>query len=124
VTRLSVWSAEGARRSLEEALAHVSARERVSLRARLAALIERRLDNHPMPPSSWVREGGLPHGSGSFYAIRKLPLRCYCWVEDGTLCISHYIYKNRQKLDATDARQVEESWRERRRSTNQRGSLQ
>ena len=93
-----------------------------SLSSCLEKLIERKCSGERMATGSWVSEGELPKGVGMFHAIKKLPLRCYCWVEHGTLCISHYVYKDQKKLAQSDIDRVGASWYERQAAIHSKGN--
>ncbi|PCE69342.1 hypothetical protein B6G00_04305 [Salinivibrio sp. YCSC6] len=59
------------------------------------------------------KEGGLPSGS-NFYALKKIPIRGYCWFSTkhpSTVYISHYIHKKKDDLDKRDCQRVVDNWR-------------
>ena len=56
-------------------------------------------------------EGDLPDG-GKFFANKKLPIRAYGWYGDGgDFWVSHYVYKDQQKLSSRDIERVHRNWR-------------
>lgn len=106
---LREWYDERAWDSLSDALQGLPQKQAVRLRAALEALIDRRRNQLPMADGSWVSEGTLKDGT-RFYAIKKLPIRCYCWVAGDTLCVSHFVEKKWPKLRASDVDRVQASW--------------
>ncbi len=67
---------------------------------------------------SFPKEGQLPKQPGQqntkyFYALKKIPIRAYGWYserESGKFFISHYIYKDRNKLSEADTKRVGANW--------------
>ena len=81
----------------------------------MVLLIERLADGRPMSKENFPSEGQLPSSAGKFHAFKKLPIRAYCWLSQkypNTYFISHYIYKDQQKLDKRDTNRVHANWRE------------
>lgn len=61
-----------------------------------------------------VKEGALPDKS-NFRALKKIPIRCYFWCSKrhkGRIFVSHFIYKDFDKLDKKDTQKVVKNWRE------------
>jgi len=61
-----------------------------------------------------VKEGVLPDKS-NFRALKKIPIRCYFWCSKkhkNRIFISHFIYKDFDKLDKKDTQKVVKNWRE------------
>ena len=80
--------------------------------------IERLANGHRMSKESFPVEGDLPAlpngGSKKFNALKRIPLRAYCWRSGGrpgVYYISHYVYKNYNKLKTSDAVRVGENWK-------------
>lgn len=110
-SKYRVIHCDGAQDSLDEALSHVANKK--TQKARMERLIHRLGDGVRMPHDSFPSEGELPDKS-HFRAIKKLPLRAYLWLSKkykNTYFISHYIYKNKQKLSASDIQRVSRNWR-------------
>jgi len=114
--RFTVEHCEGAIESFEEALIHVTPHnKKKSLKRSMVLLIERLADGRPMSKENFPSEGQLPSSAGKFHAFKKLPIRAYCWLSQkypNTYFISHYIYKDQQKLDKRDTNRVHANWRE------------
>jgi hypothetical protein len=110
-SKYKVVHCDGARESLDEALSRVPNKK--TQKAKMWRLIQRLGDGVRMPHDSFPTEGELPDKS-NFKAIKKLPLRAYLWLSKkykNTYFISHYIYKDKQKLSDTDTQKVRSSWR-------------
>ncbi|WP_062267059.1 hypothetical protein [Endozoicomonas arenosclerae] len=110
-SRYKILHCKGAKESFDEALKkHKSMRTRY--KARMRSLIERLGKGEPLSSSSFPREGSLPDGS-RFRALKKIPIRAYLWLSKkhpDTYYISHYIYKDFQKLKDSDTRRVCDNW--------------
>lgn len=109
--KYKVVHCKGAKATLAEALRHVKHPD--GMRRKLIFQFSRLADGHPMTQLNFPSEGGLPDGS-SFNAIKKLPIRAYCWLSAGhpkTFFISHYIYKDFTKLKKKDCDIVCENWK-------------
>jgi len=108
----------GARESFEEALRHVEARKQGSFRRGMVQQIQRLADGHPMTRENFPKEGKLPNnangeGSGHFHALKRIPIRGYCWRSErheNTWFVSHYVFKNYQKLKAKDTDRLGKNW--------------
>lgn len=64
-------------------------------------------------PDHWNTEAALPDGK-RFYAIKVDKLRAYGWFSSrhtGVFYISHFAYKQGQKLAAEDTNRVTTNWR-------------
>ncbi|PXV53400.1 hypothetical protein [Aeromonas veronii] len=109
---------EGSFESLSIALARVMKQKRASLMRMIILQIERLASGERMSKENFPPEGDLPNQIGqsrrrSFYALKKLPIRAYCWHSDTkpkTWYISHYIYKDKDKLDTKDTKIVHKNW--------------
>lgn len=110
-SKYKVTHCEGAIQSLNDAL--LSVPNNKTQKARMWRLIQRLGDGIRMPQDSFPTEGVLPDKS-RFKAIKKIPLRAYLWLSKkhkNTYFISHYIYKNQNKLKASDTDRVKKNWR-------------
>jgi hypothetical protein len=103
-TRLTVLWGDSANESLQQALEQFPAGRRISLEARMRALIERLANQGLRSPDQFRSEGG------DFYAIRASSLRAYGWFAStcagqpvgGIFIISHFAKKSGQKLSRAD----------------------
>lgn len=67
--------------------------------------------------TAWA-PGKLPNnangeGSGHFHALKRIPIRGYCWRSErheNTWFVSHYVFKNYQKLKAKDTDRLGKNW--------------
>jgi hypothetical protein len=113
---LKVHWCEGAEESFRLALDRASSgnrKRKLILRKRVDSYIARICSQKRLAKSSFCKEGELP-GGGDFYAIKKIPIRLYCWFgknQKGTLFISHAIYKDQNKLSPADVDRVAKSFR-------------
>lgn len=113
-SRFTIRYCEGAEESFHVALAHVPSDRHAACTAqfvvrrnRLAAGLRMRSPDH------FNTEAKLPDGK-SFYAIKTTQgVRAYGWYggELRVFWISHFIFKNQQKLNAADTNRVCENWR-------------
>ncbi|WP_010325437.1 hypothetical protein [Marinobacterium stanieri] len=104
---------DGALESFQQALGSIKQKRRDSLTARIKTLIERLADGICLGSESDVAEGQLPDGS-RFRALKKIPIRCYYWKSstyDDVIFVSHFIYKDQQKLDKRTTEKVSNNWR-------------
>jgi len=89
-------------------------RKRQTLENFMVKLIRRIANRERLSTASYAPEGRLPEKAGKFYALKKIPIRGYCWQSKkypGTIFISHYIFKNKQKLDKKDIEKVASHWK-------------
>ncbi|MDM3380750.1 hypothetical protein OGV43_13220 [Citrobacter sp. Cb003] len=108
----------GALKSLKEALKSVSpSKKQKSMLVSLQLQIERLASGKRSPDLSARKEGVLPPLNGrpakNFWAIKKIPIRAYYWESEKhemTYFISHYIYKDFEKLDDSDSIRVRNNW--------------
>lgn len=65
-----------------------------------------------LPLGSLATEAQLPSGS-HFYALKRAPIRAYFWKSDTprNLYISHFAYKDQQKLKAKDKNKLIKNWK-------------
>lgn len=109
---------EGARESFEQALKRVEARKHGSFRRGMVQQIQRLADGHRMSGENFPIEGELPkklngESAGHFRALKRIPVRGYCWRSEcceNTWFISHYVYKDYQKLKARDTERLGKNW--------------
>lgn len=109
---------QGALKSLHESLKSVApSKKQKSMYMALQLQIERLASGRRTPDLSIRKEGDLPsfHGkpSKNFWAIKKIPIRGYFWESDKhdmTYFISHYIFKDFDKLDSKDTARVRNNW--------------
>lgn len=115
-SKFTVEHCLGAKESFEKALKSVSPHgKQKTTRRTMTQLIERLANGKPMSKENFPQEGNLPKDSGKFNAFKKLPVRAYCWLSKkypNTYFISHYTYKDKQKLDKRDISKVHANWRE------------
>lgn len=98
--------------SWENALASVKPHERKGFVRKIEHQINRLLSGQRMSEENFPREGKLPDGS-YFHALKKIPIRGYCWLSSsrrGTYFMSHYVYKDYQKLKEKDTDKVCFNW--------------
>ncbi|WP_233080712.1 hypothetical protein [Rheinheimera soli] len=115
-SKFTVEHCEGAIESFEEALISVTPHnKKSSIKRAIIQLIERLADGKQMSKENFPQEGQLPKSNGKFNAFKKLPIRAYCWLSSkhpNTYFISHYTYKDKQKLDQRDIDKVHANWRD------------
>lgn len=103
--KYKVIHCDGALKSLDEALNSVTDSKKLSLELGLKALIIRRARGERLSENTFVKEASITNNL-NFYAIKKLPIRVYLWTENGTIYISHYIKKDKKKLNSKDIERV------------------
>ncbi|WP_211117219.1 hypothetical protein [Scandinavium goeteborgense] len=106
-----------ARDSFTQALESIPANKRDSTKARMDAMVQRLANGGRLSKDSFPPEGPLPGRAGKpakhFYAFKKIPIRAYGWYSERyekTFFISHYIYKNQDKLASKDTTKVQGNW--------------
>lgn len=117
--KFTIIHCEGAIESFYSALASVQAGRRQKFTRALIQQITRLADGHRMSQENFPQEGALPNkvgqsGSKKFNALKKIPIRGYCWLSEihkNTFFISHYIAKKQNKLDPADTNKVGANWR-------------
>jgi hypothetical protein len=105
--------------SFKEELSHVPQHKHKAYIRNMIHQIKRLADGHKMSSDNFPKEGLLPSLTGkrnskSFNALKRKPLRGYCWRSDkkiNTYFISHYAYKDYQKLKKKDEYRVCENWK-------------
>ncbi|HHQ6597620.1 TPA: hypothetical protein ACSTLU_003914 [Serratia fonticola] len=80
-------------------------------------LVNRLASGIRLSKDSFPAEGPLPSLGGKpgkhFYAFKKIPVRAYGWFSDTKpkkFFISHYVYKNKDKLSKSDTTTVQGNW--------------
>lgn len=110
---------KGATESFYSAMKSVDAKRKSKFINAVVLQIRRLADGHRMSKENFPIEGTLPKRNGQqntkhFNALKRIPIRGYCWLsetEPNTYYISHYIYKDRGKLDPKDTAKVGRNWR-------------
>lgn len=109
-SQLEIRHCKKAIESFEEALEHVVPhKKRKRYRTWMLLAMDRLCRNEPLPKAEFCSEGNLPGNAGKFYAFKHIPVRAYCWYSkrfDSVMYISHYIYKDFEKLDKADIKRV------------------
>ncbi|MDZ7825666.1 MAG: hypothetical protein U5R48_06225 [Gammaproteobacteria bacterium] len=109
--RVQVRWCDGAEETFNEALDKACSgnpKRIQTFRDRVARYIERLETGQQLSAANFPHEGYLPNGH-PFYAIKKIPIRLYCWfsrTKPGVLFISHAYYKKQQKRPPDQAAQV------------------
>ena len=103
--------------SFNESLQSMPASRRNSVKYQMDILVGRLANGHRLSKDSFPPEGLLPSLNGkpakNFYAFKKIPIRAYGWyseTKEKTFFISHYIYKNNDKLSKSDTNKVQGNW--------------
>lgn len=115
----TITHCEGALDSFHQVVSKLTKNKANSLKRQMIAQIERLANGHKLARGNFVKEGKLPKKSGqttekSFYALKRIPVRAYLWRSQkhkNTYFISHYIYKDQQKLSSKDEDRVCSNWR-------------
>lgn len=117
-TKFKIIHCRGAMNSFDIALKHCAKGKAGSLRRGMEQQIKRLADGHRMSKENFPGEGDLPKVPGQpgrkFNAFKRKPIRGYCWLSvkhENTYFISHYIYKNFQKLSSKDTDKVGSNWK-------------
>lgn len=105
--------------SLNNAIKSVTKAKAILLQHNMSLQIERLANGRRLSENSFCKEGNLPKKQGQskakkFYAMKRIPLRAYCWLSNThqkTYYISHYVFKNYQKLNKSDTAKVASNWR-------------
>lgn len=113
--RLTVVHCEGALESFENAINSVNPpKRRTGMAMWMVRQIEQLANKGRLSGDNYPLEGNLPKNGGKFRALKKIPIRGYCWhskKHPHTVFISHYIYKAKDKLDPKDTDRVVANWR-------------
>jgi len=103
----------GALESFDDAIAKHPKDKRDLYKAQMTAIMKRLGDGGRMSNENFPQEGELPDKS-HFRALKKIPIRAYIWLSKktpNTYYISHYIYKNYDKLKKSETEKVCNNWR-------------
>jgi hypothetical protein len=113
---------KAAQSSYDEAMKHVQSKKQRSIENSFRTMYDRFVNNLRISRDSLAKEAALKGTGGvtggkdlHFYAFRKFPIRSYFWYSpsaEGKVWISHYKFKNQQKLDPADTKRVRENFRE------------
>lgn len=104
---------EGAVESFNHTIAKHPKNKRTLYEAQMTAILKRLGDGGMMSNENFPQEGELPDKS-HFRALKKIPIRAYIWLSKNTpntYYISHYIYKDFDKLKKSDIDKVCNNWR-------------
>lgn len=114
---LTVVHCEGAWETFLVALESIPAGERESIKLRMDMLVKALASGRRLSKDSFPQEGFLPSLPGKaakqFYAFKKIPIRAYGWYSETRpkkFFISHYIFKNKDKLSGSDTTIVQRNW--------------
>ncbi|MFZ5660926.1 MAG: hypothetical protein ACOY5C_13870 [Pseudomonadota bacterium] len=112
--RLTIRYCDGAEASLQEALRHIPAHLKDRCIAQFVARRNLLADGEQMrKPEHFNTEGALPDG-GNFFAIKTTQgLRAYGWFSSRhrhVFFISHFVFKNYDKLKRADEDLVRRNW--------------
>ncbi|MFH6895118.1 hypothetical protein ACHCAL_13815 [Providencia huaxiensis] len=108
-----VTHCDGAIDTFLESLKSLKDKEAKVMEMKVVLQLKRLADGKAMAKESFVSEGTLPNGK-KFYAIKRVPVRGYLWLSSKLRCtyyVSHYIYKNHQKLKDKDKDMIHSNWR-------------
>ena len=116
--KFKVIHCKGAIESFEIAMSHVDPHRRKSFKRGMVMQIQRLADGHRMSKESFPQEGDLPKRNNQsttkkFNALKRIPIRGYCWLSTvipNTYFISHYVYKDYDKLKEKDTSIVGKNW--------------
>lgn len=109
---------DGALKSLKETLKSVTpTNKQRRMLISLQLQIERLASGKRSSDLTIRKEGLLPSYEGKpakhFWAIKKIPVRGYFWESERhymTYYISHYIYKDFDRLDDSDVQRIRNNW--------------
>lgn len=113
---------DAAQGSYDEAMKHVQKKKQRSIENNFRMMYQRFVDGQRISGNSLAREAGLKGTGGltggkdvHFYAFRKFPIRSYFWyspTDSRNVWVSHYKFKNQQKLANVDTSRVRENFRD------------
>ena len=117
-SKFEITHCDGAVASFDEAMTHVDARKRQTFTRAIEMQVQRLADGHRMSKENFPQEGELPKRKGQqkakkFNALKRIPIRGYCWLSDkypSKYFISHYVYKDYDKLKEKDTHKVKDNW--------------
>lgn len=116
--RFTIVHCNGAYKSFSDSLASLPANKAKSLKRQMVLQITKLANGDRMSKENFPQEGLLPslkgqHKKKKFNALKRLPIRGYCWLSDkyeNTYFISHYIHKKTDKLKDKDVQIVGNNW--------------
>ena len=116
--KFTIIHCKGALDSYLEALGHVNRNKHKSFTNAIIHQINRLANGHRMSKENFPQEGSLPNKKGQqkrkkFNALKRIPIRGYCWLSEcknNTYFISHYVFKDYNKLQETDTKKVATNW--------------
>ena len=115
--QFAIVHCEGALDSYLQAVERLTKNKRISQTNALISQISRLANGERLSKEHFPQEGNLPKRPGQptkkFWALKKKPLRGYCWLSDAhpkTYFISHYVYKDWDKLSESDTNTVGLNW--------------
>lgn len=112
-SKFVVTHCHGALDSFCEAIGRISGKPAKVMEAKIIAQIKRLADGKALSRDSLAIEDSLPNDK-KFLAIKKVPIRGDLWLSSkhrATYFISHYTYKDFQKLRQSDKDRVISNWR-------------
>lgn len=116
-SKFCIIHCKGAIKSFQNALGSVDLRKHKSFEKGMVLQIQRMANGHRMSKENFPQEGELPKQKGStvkkFNAFKRMPIRGYCWLSGSypnTYFISHYVFKNYDKLKDKDTTIVAKNW--------------
>ncbi|CUA83964.1 hypothetical protein [Pseudidiomarina woesei] len=109
----------GALDSLDEALESIPKNKRQSWLRGVNRQFERLANGQRLSKENFPTEGELPRRPGQqvvkhFKALKRIPLRAYLWKSErfeNRYYVSHYVYKNYDRLKPKDTDLVARNWR-------------
>jgi hypothetical protein len=113
--KLTIKHCKNAIKTFSKALTHVEPRKQLKFTGQIISQIKKIADegDGAISLQNFPWEGKLPKQSKRFRALKRIPIRGYCWCSDlhpNTYFISHYIYKDFDKLDPSDEKKVCNNW--------------
>jgi hypothetical protein len=114
--KFTIIHCRGAIDSYNSALIGVEARKRASYTRTLISQINRLAAGDKQSANSFPFESEFSSSSGlkiKFRCLKRIPLRGYCWLSNknkNTYYISHYVFKDYQKLNPKDTKKVKINW--------------
>lgn len=114
--KLTIHHCKGALKSFDKAISQVEARKRLKDTATIISQIHKLANEgeEALALKHFPWEGNLPGKGNKFRAFKRIPIRGYCWNSSrnkSTYYISHYIFKDQNKLDASDTDRVQSNWK-------------
>lgn len=112
-TKFIVTHCDDAIDSFYDALSSVESKKAKVMEMQITLQLKRLASGLAMSRDSFASEGELPNGK-KFYALKRIPIRGYLWQSSKlrlTYYVSHYKYKDHQKLRQKDINKVHANWR-------------